>query len=357
MTKRHHGFTLLELVVVLAILVILTSMATREIGHVQDQQRYQATHRGFANWKTPFWVPCDRAPDGSLLDRRLCFRTWDARLMPSEHRTGFAGTLGDPSIAFDVPPATPGERCYKRRPAGPGSGRLAGALRTIAEGATDLYDGCGNPYTNALSLLTHHVIACELKGLSRFVTEMLPRSRIASDRVVVRVFSPDPDHPDRILTYATENVFHKQSGPSGNYGLTIGHRVVRAYFATRNEHDKLHKECGEGLILRGGVNQVEPDGGSMSARPAYRVVVVTARWCFRGDFSSPVSEPLGFWRTPRSADGSNHACSRASALALGGRAGARVWVLSEGCSGSVVGYSLSSDCRLDCGTACPGACV
>ena len=67
----------------------------------------------------------------------------------------------------------------------------------------------------------------------------------------------------------------------------------------------------------------------MSARPAITLVVITARWCFRGDFSSPVSEPLGFWHTPRSTDGSNHASAVCAVLALGGRAGARVWVLSD----------------------------
>ena len=67
----------------------------------------------------------------------------------------------------------------------------------------------------------------------------------------------------------------------------------------------------------------------MSARPAITIVVVAGRWCFRGDFSAPASEPLGFWRAPRSADGNNHAAGVRAALALGGRAGARVWVLSE----------------------------
>ena len=68
MTKNMDGFTLLELVVVLAILAIVTAIATREIGQVQDQQRYQATQRGIREMEDAiFGSPSDRAPDGAPL--------------------------------------------------------------------------------------------------------------------------------------------------------------------------------------------------------------------------------------------------------------------------------------------------
>lgn len=41
----RSGFTLLELVIVIVILAVITTIATREIGRVQDQQRFETTQR------------------------------------------------------------------------------------------------------------------------------------------------------------------------------------------------------------------------------------------------------------------------------------------------------------------------
>lgn len=65
-SNRRAGFTLLELVVVLAILAIVTALAVRSLDGVQDQKRYEATQRGLEEISAAvLGSPDDRAADGS----------------------------------------------------------------------------------------------------------------------------------------------------------------------------------------------------------------------------------------------------------------------------------------------------
>lgn len=65
-SASQAGFTLLELALVLAILGVLTMLAVREIGQVQDQQRFEASQRTLEAVRDAVWGAADdRAPDGS----------------------------------------------------------------------------------------------------------------------------------------------------------------------------------------------------------------------------------------------------------------------------------------------------
>src|SRR4051794_2579572 len=66
--KGPAGFTLLELVVVLAILAVVTALATRALSTLEDQRRFEATQRGLAELDAAvLGSPNDRAPDGSQI--------------------------------------------------------------------------------------------------------------------------------------------------------------------------------------------------------------------------------------------------------------------------------------------------
>src|SRR5688572_22825214 len=60
------GFTLLELVVVLAILAITTGLAVRALDRVEDQRRFESAQRGFEELsEAVLGSPDDRNVDGT----------------------------------------------------------------------------------------------------------------------------------------------------------------------------------------------------------------------------------------------------------------------------------------------------
>jgi prepilin-type N-terminal cleavage/methylation domain-containing protein len=65
-TSPTAAFTLLEMVVVLAILAIVTAMATRVISHVEDQRRFESSQHGLDELRDAvLGSPEDRAADGT----------------------------------------------------------------------------------------------------------------------------------------------------------------------------------------------------------------------------------------------------------------------------------------------------
>jgi prepilin-type N-terminal cleavage/methylation domain-containing protein len=70
--NSHSGFTLLELVVVIAVLAILATIAVRSLGGVEDQSRFDATRNQLTALETAVIdSPIDRDADGSA--QALCF--------------------------------------------------------------------------------------------------------------------------------------------------------------------------------------------------------------------------------------------------------------------------------------------
>ena len=132
-----EGFTLLELAIVLAILGVLTMLAVREIGQVQDQQRFEASQRGLETIREAVWgAPDDRAPDGSGI--RAGFVA-DVGRLPGRLDELWTNATGMPE--FDLRPG-----------AGDPQVRVPGGWRgpyvRLGWNATNLSDGWGNAYTS-----------------------------------------------------------------------------------------------------------------------------------------------------------------------------------------------------------------
>ena len=263
MTRSTNGFTLLELVVVLAILVIVTSIATREIGQVQDQQRYQATQRGLRELEDAiFGSPTDRAPDGSLLAGGFVSDMGRTPHVVGSTELELQELWVDPGIAFDVRPATLANGVTNEDPQVLVPCGWRGPYVRLSSGATNLCDGYGNPYTNTASLLTNQVINCELKGSVEVCDGDDPAVADSADMVIVRVFGPNPDDTSKIKVYSVTNNF--SSNPvtweiPQSEGLTIGYRVVRAYFTnspsgSATDTTSFTKSAVKDVILRAGVN-------------------------------------------------------------------------------------------------------
>lgn len=138
------GFTLLELVLVLAILGVLTMLATRQISQVQDQQRFDASQRVLETIREAIWgSPDDRTPDGSRI--YAGFAADMGRLPDFEHHgieelwtntTGmsvFALRPGDVDSEVQVP------------------GGWRGPYVRLPWSATNLLDGWGNACTSRLA--------------------------------------------------------------------------------------------------------------------------------------------------------------------------------------------------------------
>ena len=133
------GFTLLELAIVLAILGVLTMLATREIGQVQDQQRFEASQRGLDTIREDVWgSPDDRAPDGSGV--RAGFVA-DVGRLPDRLDELWTNTTGLGAFAV-----TKGVEDSEVRV----SGGWRGPYVRLSWNATNLLDGWGNAYTSRL---------------------------------------------------------------------------------------------------------------------------------------------------------------------------------------------------------------
>lgn len=288
--NSEDGFTLLELVVVLAILAVVATLATREIGYIQDQGRFETTQRGFEEIKAAILgQPGARSADGAM---EVIGFVADMGRLP---RAAFLSTTNEltlselwinpnPGISFDLRPATddPDVRV-------PGGWR--GPYIRLPLGAATLRDGWGNAYVspvppvipepndisyarlrdatdNPLTAagqdvrIVRHLGAnswrdtfdvgydrdMEIKfrdedfraGLKGYVDI---KTRYGSDpvgsngveTVTVRVFGPDPENATLIkewntsVTLISSQVFWEI--PISPQGLTIGSRAVRAYLS------------------------------------------------------------------------------------------------------------------------------
>lgn len=286
------GFTLLELVIVLAILAIITGLATREIGHLQDQQRYDASQRGLKALEDAILgTPDDRSPDG--------YPAWfsfvsDMGRLP---RVGaIAGEPGlpelwqipDPAYAFGIRPAVEDPQVYV-----PGGWRGPYIRRPL--GADNIRDGWGNPFvlcdehTNQLAVgqtvrLIRHLGANGVadawavsNGYTRDYQIALPDpgaeliaavevngwayTNAAADKITVRVFGPDPADPAVVHTVAATADYSANHLNLSLSGLTMGARIVRAYLTDYTAASGALPPCTNSAVreiwLRPGPNHVE----------------------------------------------------------------------------------------------------
>ncbi len=313
--KPASGFTLLELVIVLAILAVVTALATRELGKVEEQRRFETSQQGLEEIETAvLGSDRDRGPDGSRIVSgfaadmgRLPVAT--AETLNLDGNSVDALTLAElwikppPAFLFDLREASfaNGVDLDKVDPQVRVPGGWHGPyLRLPADGHTAL-DGWGNPYLNPVSGSTllprlidpdGAIIAtagqyiggikhfgadgleggtgydrdeqknfadqgytATLKGTVDVLDESGHPDVSSADKITVRVFSPDPADVRKILVVeAPTDANFLYTVP----GLVVGPRVVRAYYRTNATDPKTSRGSGvKTVTLRPGTNQLD----------------------------------------------------------------------------------------------------
>jgi prepilin-type N-terminal cleavage/methylation domain-containing protein len=246
--RQTSGFTLLELVVVLAILAVLTTLAVREVGFVEEQRRFETAQDSLQSIRDAILgAPADRAADGS---RTIAGFVADMGRLPSALTDLWVNP--DPSATFGIRPAAADSLVLV-----PGGWR--GPYVRLPIGATGLLDGWGNPYTFATNTtdprlaighlgadglaggtgyaedrsisISNHQFQCSLTGyvdVHRWATGSV------SGSVMVLAFGPHPGDPGQVLVAGDTRILASSNStaqtPFVISGLTIGPRMVRAYF-------------------------------------------------------------------------------------------------------------------------------
>lgn len=306
----RHGFTLVELVAVLAILAIVTAIATRELGHVLDSQRYDATQQTLADIEAAVLGAHD-ASAGFVADLGRLPRTIGTNEL----------TLGElwtrPVIAFDLRAAvaTNGVAASEEDAQVLVPGGWRGPYLRLPLGANTVRDGWGNGYVSPptatpadptgagyarlrsvadLPLVTNGETIAIVRDLGangtrdpadtgydrdraiaftddRFRAGLKGQVEVrkgeeaaevdAVDTVTVRAFGPDPENPAHVKVWSTSVPF--TANPVAfelpvSSGLTIGPRVVRAYFedVNGNANTYYHKSAVRQVALAAGINAV-----------------------------------------------------------------------------------------------------
>ncbi len=158
-TRASGGFTLLELVVVLAILAAVTAIASRELSQVEDQRRFEATQKIMRDIEEAvLGSPDDRAADGS---RTISGFVADMGRLPRPKSDGTYWTLSElwanPGVAlFDLRLALTGNGVAAenrdKQVLVPGGWR--GPYLRLPLGTSSLLDGWGNGFTSPAGTVT-----------------------------------------------------------------------------------------------------------------------------------------------------------------------------------------------------------
>lgn len=315
--SNKNGFTLLELVVVLAILAVVTTLALRSLDHVQDQKRNEANRQGLEELRDAILgSPDDRAPDGS---RTISGFVADMGRLPQavEHdgNLTLAALWVNPGTPFDVRPAIEDNGVPEgfEDPQVLVSGGWRGPYLHLPIGASEWLDGWGNPMFTRLSpgslnpdaegygrlrdlsdaaltaagqeiRIIRHLgangihdnadtaydqdgflffkDAAHMASLTAQIEVMDgddPETIDPTHQVTVCVFSPDPADPSKIKVSSSMLPFG--SNPvvvPALSGLTQGPRVVRAYYhPAADPPNSFRRSSVRNVVLRPGANFLE----------------------------------------------------------------------------------------------------
>ena len=313
------GFTLLELVVVLAILAVVATLATREISHIEEQRRFEVAQQGLeAIRDAVLGAPGERLPDGT--PGAAGFLADMGRLPRTAGTTNLtlAELWIDPGVPFDVRPATttngvdaadadpqvlvPGgwRGPYLRLPAGTdalrdgwgndyrslpdtspsnpltsGYARLrdaddtpltsAGSEIAIVRhlGANGTYNVADTGYDRDVAIsFTNDAIRAGLRGHVEVLDDDGAAGADSADSVTIRVFGPDPDDAAQIEVWQTAVAFTQNPviwEIPVSAGLTAGPRIVRAYFTDANGNGTTlyNRSAVTRTALRSGMNPLD----------------------------------------------------------------------------------------------------
>lgn len=309
-----QGFTLLELVVVLAILAIMTAIAIREVGSIQQGERYLASQKGL-----------------DALELAILGDPATRQAAAAGGGNGFVSDVGrlPQTVAYGVGTNSLGElwtwsgATYDIRPALLSNGVAAayedsqvlvpcgwrGPYLRLARGDDTVRDGWGRPYVtpdasgygrlrslddqplvaggqpirlirhlgdngtrdtldtgydrDVALVLSNQTFAATLQGHVEVLgRDQAPAEIDAADTVSVRVFSPDPDQAGKITVWVTNMVFSQNPlvwEVPATAGLTLGTRVVRAYFddANASTNTLFRKSAVKTVVLAAGSNYLD----------------------------------------------------------------------------------------------------
>ena len=314
-SQHRPAFTLLELVVVLAILAVVTTLAIRSLDGLEDQSRYENTTRGLEELSAAILgSPDDRAADGT---RTVSGFVADMGRLP---RTVGAVDLTlaelweNPGVPFDVRPATVanGVSLAFEDPQVLVAGGWRGPYLRLPIGAATWLDGWGNPMTSPATAspvdpettgyarlrdaannpiitagqeirivrhlgangradasdtgydrdgglgFTDQMFKASLTGQIEILDGESPATADPGDTVTVRVFSPNPSDPVKISVVSAVIPFTTNPVTWTFPDATIGPRVVRAYFDDANASGTtiFRKSAVKNVTLRAGVNSV-----------------------------------------------------------------------------------------------------
>jgi prepilin-type N-terminal cleavage/methylation domain-containing protein len=269
---RRRGFTLLEMVVVLAILAVVTAVATRELVRGQDQHRFAASQRGLEELRAAILgAPAIRALDGTPLLTGFVadmgrYPTSLAELWTNITGTAFALRAADDDAEVLLAGGRRGP--YVRLPIGASSLKDGwGREFLFSKAGDDIEFGhYGSDGTNSTSTSGYNrdiavhcsaeEAAASLYGQVLVDTNVL--SGIASYSISVLVFGPDPsgglrESPATVGNPSTNGGVVSRSWIAGTDALaTIGPRAVRAYLDTASS--VTNKSTVMYLTLRSGLN-------------------------------------------------------------------------------------------------------
>ncbi len=246
------GFTLLELVIVLAILAIVTALATREVAHVQDQRRFESSQRTLESIRDAvLGSPNDRTPDGVRVQGGFVA---DMGRMPADIEELWTTTAS----TFQVGPATSGNMAPsfedKADPEILVASGWRGPYLRLPIGAGEPRDGWGNAFTNWQDTVGWHVkpsvetpapynpyvrLTIEPHEYTAsawgYVTVHNDSTNAITGSAIVRVYGPSRDHEGKIEAIETDPLSFTVSAKDAAQSywmlkdLSIGPRAIRAY--------------------------------------------------------------------------------------------------------------------------------
>ncbi len=157
--RKNSAFTLLELVVVLAILAVVTAIAARSLSNIEDQRRFEASQRGLTEIQTAVvGLLSDRAPDGTqvisgfVADMGRLPQTVEDP--PKSSQLKLSELWNNPGAIFDFDVRQAKDNGVATADTDPEvyvPGGWRGPYLQLAFGATNLQDAWGNGYNSSSS--------------------------------------------------------------------------------------------------------------------------------------------------------------------------------------------------------------